>query len=128
MQAILNTVQLVSLQSVPSRKGSPNRPKRLLLARLREEFPDYEPVLETARAAHRLSALAIQAEESSAPPTEVATFWKDAGTQHEKVAQYVTPKLKAVEVTGPGGGPVQQSLTVEYVDSDSESVQGPTET
>ena len=113
-----------------SRKGIPNKPKRILLQRLREEFPNYEPILETARAAHRLSAMAVEAETASAKAqgediaplrAEAANLWKDAGTQHEKVAQYVTPKLKAVEVTGKDGGPIDHSITVEFVGEGSNS-------
>ena len=79
--------------------GSVNRPKRQLLALLQEKYPNYQPVLEMTRAAVELSK---QAEE-----TNEANLWTQASTAHEKVAQYVTPKLKALEVTGPEGGPIE---------------------
>ncbi len=41
---------------------------------------------------------------------EAATFAKDA-------APYVHPRLAAVEHAGPGGGPVQHSIEVVFVDS-----------
>lgn len=42
---------------------------------------------------------------------EAATFAKDA-------APYVHPRLAAVEHAGPGGGPVQHSIEVVFVDSE----------
>jgi len=84
---------------VPSRAGRPNNDKRALLNALRLKYPGYQPVLAIAKAAHELTAMAEQ--------EKTAELWRDAGTMHEKVAQYVTPKLKAIELTGEDGGPVE---------------------
>lgn len=43
---------------------------------------------------------------------EAAGFAKDA-------APYVHPRLNAVEHAGPGGGPIQHSVEVVFVDSDN---------
>ena len=109
---------------MPSRAGSPNKNKQRLLAKLREEYPGYEPVIEIARAAHKLTAQAMEAEgsEETLLKLRAAELWKDAGTQHDKVAQYVTPKLKAIEVSGKDGEPIQHNLQVEFVGTDSKSV------
>ena len=83
---------------MPSRAGSPNRDKKTLLRLLQERYPNYQPILEIAKAAHKLTAMAESSGESE--------LWRDAGAMHERVAQYVTPKLKAIEVTGEDGGPI----------------------
>ena len=64
-------------------KGAPNKPKRLLLVRLEEMFPDYHPVIEMAKVAND--------EEAPADARFAA---------NKEVAQYVVPKLKAVEISG----------------------------
>jgi len=70
--------------------GCKNQPKRALIALLNEKFPGYNAVL------------------------EMAAMAKDEGNDkafrfnaHKEVAQYQEPKRKAVEVTGPDGGPLQ---------------------
>lgn len=83
---------------MPSREGSPNKNKQALVSLLQKQYPGYQPVLEIAKAAHKLSEMAEQ--------EGTAELWRDAGSMHERVAQYVTPKLKAVEVTGPDGGAI----------------------
>ena len=64
-------------------KGSGNKRKSVLLARLQKEFEDYHPVAELARIAMNPkndTAIRLQA--------------------HKEVAKYVEPQLKAVEHTG----------------------------
>ena len=68
-----------------SRLGSPNKNKQLLMHRLRREFPNYHPVVELARIANDLG--------------NSVDVRKDA---HKEVAKYVTPQLKAVDVTHHG--------------------------
>ena len=63
--------------------GTPNKPKRALLKLLQEQFPDYHPVVEMAKIAHDLD-------------NDISL----RSSMHKEVAQYVTPKLKAVEVSG----------------------------
>lgn len=64
-------------------KGSMNRPKRRLIQILEEQFPGWHPVTQLA---------AIANDESNDLRTRM-----DAA---KEVAQYVTPKLKAVEIQG----------------------------
>ena len=61
--------------------GSLNRPKRALIQLLEETLPGYSPVIEMAKIAQDMN--------------------NDLSTRlsaHKEVAQYITPKLKAVEV------------------------------
>jgi len=66
-----------------SRKGSPNKNKQALIALLQAKYPEYHPVLEMAKIAN----------DTDAEP--MMRF-----NANKEVAQYVTPKLKAVEITG----------------------------
>ena len=64
-----------------SRAGSPNRNKQALILLLQDKYPGYHPVLAMADIAHdKTNDVALRA------------------SMHKEVAQYVTPKLKAVEV------------------------------
>ena len=87
-----------------SRAGSPNKSKKALLLMLQERYPGYQPVLEMADAAHNISRLAKASNDDS-------DLWAQASAAHDKVAQYVTPKLKAMEVTGEDG----EALVVKIV-------------
>ena len=78
-----------------SRKGSPNRPKRLLLARLQELYPGYHPVLEMDRIAH----------ETDDPNL--------AAQMHKEVAQYVEAKRKAVEWTDGDGNSIAPAFVMQ---------------
>ena len=71
------------------------RKQRALIALLQDQFPDYQPVVEMAIKAHRISEIADQR-----PGDGMAQM--DAVNAHEKVAKYVTPQLKAVDVTSGG--------------------------
>ena len=66
-----------------SRLGSPNKNKRGLLARLQQEFPNYHPIVEMARLAND-------------PEADEQTRFN----ANKEVAKYVTPQLKAVDLTG----------------------------
>ena len=82
-------------------RGSPNQPKRRLLTLLQEIYPDYQPVLEMAKLAHK----AMQEGDD-----EVAF------NRHAQVARYVTPQLKAIELSGNDGEPLKVGL-VQFVDT-----------
>lgn len=73
--------------------------KRALIMLLEDKFPDYQPVLEMAAKAHRISTIADQR-----PSDSMAQM--DAVNAHEKVAKYVTPQLKAIDLTS-GGEQIQ---------------------
>lgn len=68
---------------MPSRKGSQNKNKDRLLRTIQEEFPNYNPLLELVKIAN----------------SEEATTAEKI-TCNKEVAQYVNPKLKAVEHSG----------------------------
>lgn len=63
-------------------KGTPNKNKQALLEAIQEKYPGYHPVLAMASIANDESL-----------PLDVRFG------AHKEVAQYVTPKLKAVEMT-----------------------------
>jgi hypothetical protein len=66
---------------VPSRAGSPNKNKQALIALLELKYPGYNPVVEMAKIA-----------------TDMGNDLSTRFAAHKEVAQYITPKLKAVEV------------------------------
>ena len=76
-----------------------NKPKRALILLLEDKFPNYQPVIEMAAKAHRISEIADQR-----PGDSMAQM--DAVNAHEKVAKYVTPQLKAIDLTS-GGEQIQ---------------------
>jgi hypothetical protein len=76
-----------------------NQKKRALISLLEDRFPDYQPVIEMAAKAHRISTIADQR-----PGDSMAQM--DAVNAHEKVAKYVTPQLKAIDLTS-GGEQIQ---------------------
>ena len=61
-------------------KGTPNKPKRALIALLQEKYPGYHPVIEMAKVAN----------DPDADP-------KMRFDANKEVAQYIEPKRKAVE-------------------------------
>jgi len=80
--------------------GAPNKNKGRLLRMIQEEFPNYNPLIELVRLAH--------AEESTTG---------ERITCHKEVAQYVNPKLKAVEVTqSESSAPVSHEITFTQID------------
>lgn len=103
---------------MPSRLGSPNRNKQALIKLLQAQYPGYQPVMEIAHAAHKLTGAAKAAEESkdSEEKAQALGLWERAAAAHEKVAQYVTPKLKAIELTGQDGGPLVATIERTIID------------
>jgi hypothetical protein len=79
---------------MPSRAGRPNKNKQFLLRKLQEMYgDDFNPVIKMAE-----NAVALQAIAESEP--DDANARRSALDGWDKVAQYVEPKLKAVEVQG----------------------------
>ena len=77
-------------------KGSMNRPKRALINLLNEKYPGYHPVLSMADIANDMSnGIELRAQ------------------MHKEIAQYVTPKLKAVEIDTINHEPVRVEI-VQY--------------
>jgi len=63
--------------------GSPNRPKKGLMHMIQQQYPDYHPVMEM---------VAVANDEDAPADARFAA--------NKEVAQYVVPKLKAVEISG----------------------------
>jgi len=82
-----------------SRLGSPNKNKRGLLARLQQDFPNYHPIVEMARVAN---------DPNADPQARFAA--------NKEVAKYVTPQLKAVDLTGDLG--LEHRFTTNVVGTD----------
>ena len=75
-----------------SRAGSPNRNKKFLLKKLQDMYgSDFNPVIKMAENAIKLQDLA------DVTPDD-GNIRKSALDGWDKVAQYVEPKLKAIEV------------------------------
>ena len=70
---------------MPRTKGALNKNKQGLQARLQREFPEYHAVIEMARIAND-------------PENDLQTRFN----AHKEVAKYVTPQLKAVDLTVEG--------------------------
>ena len=85
---------------MPSRKDSPNRNKAFLLKRLQDMYgEDFHPIMKMAENAVTLQMIANDERDVNA--------LKAALDGWDKVAHYTEPKLKAIEITGEDGGPVQ---------------------
>jgi hypothetical protein len=85
-----------------SRAGSPNKNKQALLKMLELRYPDYHPVIE-------LVEIAMDKENDVSLRLNA----------NKEVAQYVVPKLRAVEHTGKDGGAIETKWTTEVVRADS---------
>ena len=100
-----------------SRKGSPNRNKQFLLARLKEMYgDDFEPILKMAECAVEMTEIANKAD-----PEHRFDGLRDCVGAWDKIANYVTPKLKATEITADISGEIDGKWTVEFVNASSES-------
>lgn len=95
-------------------KGSPNRNSKFLLQRLKEMYgEDFEPVMAAAENAVRMQQIALESQQSMAEDEFIQR--KECVNAWEKVAQYVSPKLKAVEMTGADGKDlVPPSIVIKY--------------
>ena len=93
-----------------SRAGVPNKNKQFLLNRLQDMYgDDFHPII---RMAENALCLHMKATETQ----EVADL-KASIDGWDKIAQYTEPKLKAVEITGEGGGPVEGHWSVEFINA-----------
>jgi len=85
---------------MPRPSGSPNKCKGALKRRLKELLgDDFDPVVSMAE-------MAIKVHESALASGDIADQ-KESVNCWDKVAQYIEPKLKAVEITGEDGGAVR---------------------
>ena len=82
-----------------SRAGISNKNKAFLLNRLKDMFgDDFDPIVKSAINATRMQQLADGMQED--PEADEFTARKECSVAWDRIAQYVEPKLKAVEVSG----------------------------
>ena len=92
---------------MPSRAGSPNKNKRFLLTKLEEMYgKDFHPIMKMAKNCVVLQGIADKHADGMVSVEEGGTIIdafnsaKAAIEGWDKMAQYVEPKLKAIEVGG----------------------------
>lgn len=79
---------------MPSRKGSSNKNKKFLLARLQDEYGEqFHPIMNMAKNAVELQRIVDTLPEN----VEKGSAIIEASKLWEGLAQYVEPKLKAIE-------------------------------
>lgn len=115
-----------------SRAGSPNKNKDFLMKRLQDMYgDDFHPIMNMAKNCTVLQTIAddhaegaITLGETTVGKTEIidaSISAKNANDAWEKIAQYLQPKLKAMEVTGPDGDPIDMKWVVEIPQMKSET-------
>jgi hypothetical protein len=73
---------------MPRPKGSPNKNRGAFLRRMREEFgEDFDPIA-------RLAGACVKLEKKAQSQSD----WKMVVDSYDKLAQYIVPKLKSVEM------------------------------
>ena len=99
---------------MPSRKDSPNRNTRFLTNRLKAMYgEDFEPIVKAAECAVRMQQMANEAEGTE----EEFDMRKDCVAAWERIGQYCSPKLKAVEIVDENGdNALPKLITVNVVD------------
>jgi hypothetical protein len=112
--------------------GSKDKPKRALIMRLKQIYGDeFDVVLKMAENATNIQLIADSAmdvlheiikEPGDTDATERVQICRGASSSAveainawDKVAVYVQPKLKQVELTGEGGGAIDTHYTVEFI-------------
>jgi len=99
--------------------GIPNKNKQRLLNAARAEYgDDFDPVMQMIKNASTMQLLtdgyvsALEETASVDQISKVTDALKDVIEAWNKVAVYITPKLKAIEHTGADGGPIDMHWTV----------------
>jgi len=91
---------------MPSRKGSPNKNKHGLEARLRIQYgKDFDVVMEMA------AILMERGKDGEYVQDQAKRF-----DMCDKIAKYVRPQLKAIELSGAEGGPLEISV-IKFADT-----------
>lgn len=95
------------MSGTPKRGRGKN--KIFLLKRLQDMYgEDFHPIMQMAKNAHKAQVLIDNYEQDeNLDPQALFAGLKFAVDAWDKVANYTEPKLKAIEVTGEDGGPVQ---------------------
>ena len=107
----------------------PNKNKRGLALRLKEAYgDDFDVILMMAKNCKTLHDIAldhsktkISVGDSGQGVIDASNSATAANTALEKLAQYIEPKIKATEITGADGGPIETKLwAIEIVDPKKE--------
>ena len=85
---------------MPSRAGIPNKNKQALIALLEARYPGYQPVVSMAEIAN-----------------DMDNDLQMRFNAHKEVAQYIVPKLKAVEHTGD----IDTEITIKWGSTDKDA-------
>lgn len=81
---------------MPSRQGSPNKPRQALLARLKEMYGDeFDPIMKMAENCMRMEQIAEEIAKESNEGEFSAR--KECANSWSKMAEYITPKLRSVD-------------------------------
>ena len=90
-----------------SREGSPNKNKAFLMKRLQDMYgEDFHPILSMAKNACEYQKTIDKLDEDTRLP-----LLPEANKLWESIAQYVEPKLKAVEISGNAENPLEHKHT-----------------
>jgi heterodisulfide reductase subunit B len=102
---------------MPSRAGRPNKNKQFLINKLQEMYGEkFDAILKACENAFRMQEIAEQTQAMD----EEFERRKDCVGAWEKVAQYTTPKLKAIELSGQGEGGEIQVVVQSYANKPTE--------
>mgnify|MGYP006394611153 FL=1 len=126
-------------------KGTPNKPKRALLVRLTEMYgEEFNPILQMAGNAVNVQMMTNEAvadyrvksnadegkydeDEIKKAASKVVVLSRESNDLWDKIAQYVTPKLKAIEMDSTVSGEVKGNWKVEFVNATVEDIDATTE-
>lgn len=116
---------------MPSRKGSPNKNKAFLNSRLKAMYgDDFDVIMMMAENCKTVHDIALEAKKdmkeqvasSMGDPTEAADSIryasdtaKTANAELSRLAEYVEPKLKSIEITGDEDNPVVVDQVIQFV-------------
>ena len=99
---------------MPRTAGSHNKNKAFTLKKLQDMWgKDFNPLMKASESAYRMSQIA----EASHDTEEEFMRHKECVAAWEKVAQYIQPKLKAVEVSGNEDKPLNGKWSIEFVNA-----------
>ena len=126
-------------------KGTPNKPKRALLVRLTEMYgEEFNPILQMAGNAVNVQMMTNEAvadykekapadigkyeeDEIKKAASKVVVLSRESNDLWDKIAQYVTPKLKAIEMDSSVSGEVKGNWKVEFVNASVEDIDANTD-
>ena len=117
--------------------GSKDKPKRALVMRLKQVYgEEFDVIMNMAHNATNLQSIAngamdtLHSATANGVPSDeddakvivqalrgASATANDAISAWDKIAVYVQPKLKHVEVTGEGGGAIDTHYTVEFIEA-----------